>query len=398
LPFPKIKKPFFSLNKTTIMKSIHSFMAAATAVIFLVSCKKNTNDAASEQQQTAKNMSSQQKGIAGYVYTLSNQTSGNSVLVYARSAGGTLSYSTSYSTGGAGTGAGLGSQGAVVLSGDLLLAVNAGSNSISSFAVTGGMLQWKSTIASGGVTPKSITVYDHLVYVLNAGGTGNVSGFTLDAEGILHPLANSTRPLSSTAADPAQVSFISDGSAIAITEKATNKITTYTINEQGLPGTMHTLPSANATPFGFAVGKDGLLFVSEAAGGAPGASTVSSYMVNSNGVISLIDGPVSAGQTAACWVVVTNNGKYVYDSNTGSGTITSFTSKAGDLDVLEAAAGVTGMGSSPSDADLTNNSQFLYVRNGNRTISAFSVDNDGGLDAIQTVTGLPASAVGLAAK
>jgi len=373
-------------------------MAAATAVIFLVSCKKNTNDAASEQQQTAKNISSQQKGIAGYVYTLSNQTSGNSVLVYSRTAAGTLSYSTSYSTGGAGTGAGLGSQGAVVLSGDLLLAVNAGSNSISSFAVSGGTLQWKSTIASGGVTPKSITVYDQLVYVLNAGGTGNVSGFTLDAEGILHPLANSTRPLSSTAADPAQVSFISDGSAIAITEKATNKITTYTINEQGLPGTMHTLPSANATPFGFAVGKDGLLFVSEAAGGAPGASTVSSYMVNSSGVISLIDGPVSAGQTAACWVVVTNNGKYVYDSNTGSGTITSFSAKAGDLDVLEAAAGVTGMGSSPSDADLTNNSQFLYVRNGNRTISAFSVDNDGGLDAIQTITGLPASAVGLAAK
>ena len=69
------------------------------------------------------------------VYTLSNSTAGNEVMVYSRSHNGRLSLSGSYSTGGTGTGAGLGSQGAVVNRGRFIFAVNAGSNDVSVLSI-----------------------------------------------------------------------------------------------------------------------------------------------------------------------------------------------------------------------------------------------------------------------
>jgi 6-phosphogluconolactonase len=376
-------------------------MSAATSLL-IISCKKDMQNSFSEEVSKAgMSTAAKEKTTVGFVYTLSNEASGNRVLTYSRSTAGTLNYESAYSTGGNGTASGLGSQGAVTLSDDnnILLAVNAGSHSISSFTVSGGDLQWKSTVASGGAMPISVTVHNDMVYVLNAGGSGNISGFTLDAGGSLHPLANSTRPLSSAAAGPAQVSFAQEGAVLVVTEKMTNKIISYTITGDGTPGVMKMLTSANATPFGFAVGMDGMLYVSEAAGGAPGASTVSSYHVATNGVISLIEGPVSAGQTAACWVVLTNNGKYVYATNTGSNTVSSFlTAHDGMLDVLSASAASTGI-NVPIDAALSNNSKYLYVLNsGNESITAMSIGNDGSLAFLQNLSGLPNGAAGLAAK
>jgi 6-phosphogluconolactonase len=386
------------------MKRFNHFISATTVALFLFSCQKNIQQPIINEQAEEKTVSgnAQKNGIAGYVYTASNQVAGNSVLVYSRAADGTLSYLASYTTGGTGTGGGLGNQGAVALTEDhsVLLVVNAGSNSVSSFTVSEGMLELKSTVPSGGIGPVSITAHSDLVYVLNAGGSGNISGFNLRADGTLHPLAGSIRPLSSMASGAAQISFTSEGNVVVITEKATNKIISYTINASGLPVMMHSITSSNPTPFGFAVGKNGIIYVSEAVGGAVNASTVSSYYVAANGVLRLADGPVGAGQTAACWVVVTNNGKYVYDTNTGSGTVSSFRAdNEGNLDVLEAIAGVTGMGTEPIDAALSNNSKFLYVLNaGNETISVFALGNDGSLDHIQNVTGLPDGATGIIAK
>jgi 6-phosphogluconolactonase (cycloisomerase 2 family) len=144
---------------------------------------------------------------------------------------------------------------------------------------------------------------------------------------------------------------------------------------------------------------NGILYVSEAAGGAPGASTVSSYHVSAGGMIKLVEGPVSAGQTAACWVVLTNNKKYVYATNTASNTVTSFLAdNKGMLEVSAAAVGSMNF-SGPIDAALSNNSKFMYVLNsGSESITAMSVDNNGSLHYLQNVTGLPDGAAGLAAK
>ena len=381
------------------MKKSKVFMVlTATASVLFFSCQKDIRGTSAEQIDAAK-ASSTKENTAGYVYTQTNAAAGNRVVAYSRSSSGTLTWAASYPTGGNGTGAGLGSQGSVTVSDNVLLAVNAGSNSLTSFTVSGKGLEWKSTVASGGTTPISVTVYGNLVYVVNTGGSGNISGFTLDTDGSLHPLANSTKPLSSSASGPAQISFVQDGAAVVVTEKNDNKIISYTINANGTPGTMHMLTSANATPFGFAVGSGGNIYVSEAAGGAPGASTVSSYHISADGTISLITGPVSAGQTAACWVVVTNDEKYVYATNTGSNNVSSFNAaNDGALSVLNAVAADMKI-KTPIDAALSNSSKFLYVLNsGDHSITAMSVSNDGSLGFLQNVTGLPVGDVGLAAK
>ena len=210
-------------------------------------------------------------------------------------------------------------------------------------------------------------------------------------------IPNSTRPLSAASTGPAQVSFVNDGKVLVVTEKGTNKIITYTVNNDGIPGMMHSITSSSPTPFGFAVRNENI-FVSEAVGGAPGASVLSSYRINNNGDITLADGSVGAGQSAACWVVITNNGKYAYTTNTASNNLSTFGIKnATNISVEEAIAGTTQAG--PIDAALSNNSKYLFVLNGGgNSIQSFEVAGNGTLTALQTIPGLPVGATGLVSK
>jgi 6-phosphogluconolactonase (cycloisomerase 2 family) len=345
-----------------------------------------------------------EEAASGAVYTLSNAAGGNEVLAFTQGKDGTLSPAGAFATGGAGAGAGLGSQGALVMSkdGKWLLAVNAGSNDISVFAVEEDGLELVDVEPSGGVMPISVTIHKNLVYVLNAGGSGNISGFSLSKKGILSLIPNSTLPLSNggagAAPGPAQIEFSPDGSQLVVTEKASNLIDTYAVNKRGLAEGPSVHPSAGQTPFGFAFNRSGVLVVSEAFGGAPDASAASSYFAG-NGALELISASVPTHQTAACWVVITQNGKYAYTTNTGSGSISSFEiGKEGSLTLLEAQAGFTGDGSTPIDAALTRNSRILYVlASGTDQIAAFQVGADGSLEALGSV-GVPDGSVGLAAR
>jgi len=367
------------------MKQTKKLFAVAIGLVVFSACQKEGRRDHDDRND---------KG-PGHVYTITNDAKFNVLIDFRRSENGMLTRDSSYATGGSGTGSGLGSQGAVIITDDeIILAVNAGSNSISSFKSTNHGLELKSTINSGGLMPISITQHNHIVFVLNAGGDGNISGFILGNDGRLSSIPNSTKPLSGSNVGPAQISFVNDGSALAITEKNSNKITTYTLN-----GTMHTLGSANPTPFGFAVGRNGNIFVSEAAGGAAGASTLSSYHIDNNGEISLVDGPIATNQSAACWVVITGNGKYAYTTNTGSNNISSFSINisTGGINLLKGISATTG--NKPIDADFSNNSKFLYVlTSASNTINSFSVDENGSLHNLQTIEGLSTSSAGLAAK
>src|SRR5512143_4003373 len=209
----------------------------------------------------------------GAVYTLTNSAAGNEVLIFNRAVDGTLTAAGSVSTGGLGTGTGLGSQGALTLSANhhWLFAVNAGSNELSVFAVQIDGLTLTDRVSSGGAHPISVTNYKNLVYVLNDGGSGNIAGFTLDTHGELAPIAGSTRNLSNNgsgaAPGPSQISFSPDGGVLVVTEKNTNLVDTFQVDEDGMAGNVTTHPSAGATPFGFAFDNQGTLIVSEAAGG-----------------------------------------------------------------------------------------------------------------------------------
>ncbi|MGH7719015.1 MAG: lactonase family protein [Gemmatimonadaceae bacterium] len=343
-------------------------------------------------------------GRAGAVYVLTNAATGNDVAVFRRAADGTLTAAGRFATGGEGTGAGLGSQNAVVLShgGRLLFAVNAGSNEVSAFIVLLGRLLLVSTVPSGGTQPVSLTVHDNLLYVLNAGGAGNITGFRIGFLGTLTPIAESTRDLSGDATAPAQIEFSPNGRLLVVTERATNLILTYAVNRRGLPGEAVAHPSAGMTPFGFAFGRRGELIVSEAFGGAPDQSAASSYTVGRDGELEVVSASVPTTETAACWFVVTDNGRFAYTTNTGSGSISAYlVGRDGSLTLRDedGRTAMTGGGSTPIDVAVSRNSRFLYaLAGGNGTVAAFRIESDGGLTPIAGGSGLPAGAVGLAAE
>jgi len=310
---------------------------------------------------------------AGAVYVMTNQVE-NAVAVFRRSSTGTLTSAGEFPTGGAGDPIPQGtdpatdplaSQGALILGEDneFLFAVNAGSNQISVLRIERDGLTTADLVDSGGVRPISLALHDDLLYVLNEGGTPNITGFTVNDDGTLTPLAGSTQPLiGGTAADPAEISFSPDGMLLVVTEKAGNRINTYTIDANGLPSAPIDNPSNGMAPFGFAFNDGGTLVVSEAFGGAPNQSAVSSYSAPESGILSVISRSIPNFQTASCWVVTTNNGKSAFVSNTGSGTISSYgIGEDGTLSLISPIAADTGLGSAPIDMALNNSSRFLYV-------------------------------------
>jgi 6-phosphogluconolactonase len=333
------------------------------------------------------------------VYTSSNSAAGNQVLAFDRAGDGSLTAAGSFATGGTGTGAGLGSQGALALSqgGRFLYTVNAGSDSVSAFAVRPGGLRLEGTAPSGGDQPISLTVRRGLVYVLNA-GSGTISGFRAGHDGSLSPLAGSTTPIAGSG--PAEVAFDNGGDVLVVTDKDTNTIDTFTVGANGLPGPAQSQPSEGQTPFGFAFDKRGHLIVSEASGGAPGASTVSSYSVASGGLLSTISASIPDNEAAACWIEVTKNGRFAYTTNTGSGSISSYTvGHDGSLGLLQQIAAATGTGSAPTDMAQSAGGRALFaLLPGSGSLAGYRVAGDGGLTPIDQIAGVPASASGLAAR
>jgi 6-phosphogluconolactonase (cycloisomerase 2 family) len=371
----------------------------ALAALVAAACEPNrgvTEPQASTQSQVGPQQENGSNAPLA-VYTLTNQVAGNAVAAFARGADGMLTPDGTFPTGGAGTGASLGSQGAVTLSADgrLLFAVNAGSNDVSVFRVEPQGLSLLSRTPSGGTRPISVTISQHLVYVLNAGGAGNITGFTIDQAGALTSIAGSTKPLSGAAVDPAQVSFSADGRYLIVAEKATNLLDIYPVDKNGIAGDRTSFSSAGGTPFGFAIGSHDLVFVSEAA--APGSA--SSYRLTSDGSLQLVSGVVLTGQGAPCWAVVTRNGRFGFTGN-GAGSISGFSvAPDGSIQLLAGDKATTIIGVGVNDIALSGNSRYLYaLATGDQpAIHGFRIENDGGLTALGPVAGLPAGTRGLAA-
>jgi 6-phosphogluconolactonase (cycloisomerase 2 family) len=360
-----------------------TLIGAALVAAALVSTK--TIDAAPEAQ--------------GAVYTATNKVTGNEVLVFDRAANGALTYVNAFSTGGTGSGDSLGNQGGVVSTNDgrFLLVVNAGSNDVSVLESTRNGLVLRDREPSGGVRPISVTVNRRLVYVLNNGGSGggadSVVGFRLSRDGDLTMIADSERGLSAASVGPAQVELSPDGDSLIVTEKATNRVDIFHVEGDGSLGASFPYAAAGVTPFGFAFGKRDQFFVSEAFGGAANASAISSYQVTGDATLGVISPSVPTTETAACWVVVSKDGKYLYTTNAGSGTVSGFSIRNDGTIALLDANGVTGTtGAGVSDVALSDNGRYLYARrSGGAAIVSFRVENHGGLTLLGS-TPIPSGA------
>lgn len=348
---------------------------------------------------------SQDRIVVGAVYTMTNAADDNQVVVFDRDQNGLLTLAGPVSTEGLGSGGGLdplASQGALVLTKDKrwLLAVNAGSDDVSIFRVKSEGLKLVDKIASGGEFPVSIAVFHNLVYVLNAGGDANITGFYLNYRGRLIPRENSTRNLGTGGFS--QVGFDPRGDNLVVTDRAENEILVFRLGRHGLPAINPvTTPSNGMAPFGLIFDKRGNLLVSEAGSGA-----VSSYNITRGGSLQLISPSVENGQAGVCWIVG-NNRNYVFTANTGSQTISAYriikskkrgsgNKVGGELELLDATAG---FGNRPIDMDISVNGRFLYALDpGSETIDMFEIESDGSLTDLGTVAGgLSIFAQGIAA-
>ncbi|HKH91461.1 MAG TPA: beta-propeller fold lactonase family protein [Gemmatimonadaceae bacterium] len=337
----------------------------------------------------------------GAVYTLTNASSGNGVVAFHRAANGSLSPLGTFATGGLGAGGTLDplvSQFATVLNErhDALFAVNAGSDQVSSFRVgADGALTLASTVSSGGSRPVSLAVHDNLLYALNT-NDNTLSGFRVTGGARLVAIPNAIRSLATGADGAAAVRFTADGTHLIVSERVSNRLEVFPVNEDGRLGAPVVSASHGGAAFGFDITTRDQPIVSETQG------AVSSYALATNGALTPITASISTSGAAPCWVTITSDGRFAYITNSATSTLAGFAvDAAGNLTPITpgAATGESGAGAIPIDLDHVG-SRFIYtLEAGQGNIGTFVIGEGGTLTALPDVSaGAPASGMqGLAA-
>ena len=322
--------------------------------------------------------------VVGHVYEATNAIAGNAIQVFDRTADGRLVASALVPTGGLGAGGSLHSQYGVVRSGRLLFVVNGGDSTVSTLAITREGLELRDVQSSGGTLPVSVTVSGDVAYVLNQ-SSDTIDGFRVTRGGGLVPLPGSSRALTPNPAGgltaAAEVAFAPNGRTVVVTEKATNVIDTFAVHGAYLSAAV-AHASVGVTPYGFDFDRHAHLVVSEA-----GTGSASSYRVTPT-AFSTVSGAVTDTQTAACWLVVTRDGRFAYNINAGTATISSYAiSSDGSLTLIAAVAASPGAGTGPTDAALSPDSRTLAVRLAGGVVASYAVGSDGSLTDLGSATG-----------
>ena len=352
----------------------------------------------------------------GVVYVMSNNADANSILVYARDAGGRLRpvpQATAMTGGKGGSNNApldpLGSQGALVYdkTTKMLFAVNAGDNTVTAFGSgpSGIALGRRTVVPSGGFIPVSVAVSDNHLYVLNAGGTGSVTTFEISGGGGLRKIATLDLRLTPSATSipfsqipaPNQVGIDALNRHLIVSHVGGGQLLTSALDDEGVPaGPVISTIAPGTAPFAFQTTRYGVTLVAEA-----GSGSVSAFDAPSRALpMTLTNTSVLTGQAATCWIVVDDDG-FAYTSNSGSNTLSQFAySRTGKLELVNAVASTTG--GAPIDLTLANDGGFLYVLDAaSGEISGYAVHPvTGALTAVETQAGLPASAglQGIAAR
>jgi len=325
------------------------------------------------------------------VFAQTNDARANELVVFTRDEQGRLANGGRYATGGRGTGAPhLPSQGSVVVAEDRVFVANAGSHTISLFSLEGEPKLVR-RVASGGERPTSIAVHGDHVYVVNA-GSATVIGFDLD----LNPVHGALFALA-TGTDPAQIAFTPDGRGLVITDRASDSIILLMLSS-GVPRSASAYAAGGMTPYGFDFAGNTLV-VTEAFGGAVGEAAASSYAFDGNR-LETVSRSVGNSRSEVCWAVTAPDGRHVWVTNFGDGTISLYAVAAdGSLELVDpvAAATVEGM-KGIRDAARSGDGQFFYALDADaRRVFSYRIGVQARLEAIGSVDGLPETVAGLAA-
>ena len=325
--------------------------------------------------------------VVGHMYSQSNGLTGNEIVTWNRYSDGSVKFGGTVSTGGVGaaqqqpgctaTCPQLDTDFEVLLTPDrkLLFAVNAGSNTISSFRVgSNGALTPAGHVSSNGAFPFSLTSHGNELYVLNT-DSKSIAGFTFDSAGALTPIAGSVQKLTSDAMPglSRQIGFDNTGKLLIVTLLMPSEIDTFAVNSSGAAGPASEVASTTPFPFGFVFNKANQLVMSQVSSLTAEGSTAT-YSVTASGSLAPIDTKPSLG-ALPCWALVSPNQKFAFVVNTGNGappgsTIASYKlSPSGKLTFL----GVTLPPKHEylkTDEFITPDGKYLYVVGHHSTSSA----------------------------
>jgi 6-phosphogluconolactonase len=317
------------------------------------------------------------------IFVQTNDADANAVVVFDHD----LAPRGTYSTGGRGTGMPhLPSQGSVVVGEGRLLVANAGSGELSVFDV--GRMELLGRVPTGGNRPVSVTADGGTAWVLNGGDAPSIGELSLRERSLVrtHPLGAGT--------DPAQLALAPEGGTLVVSERGTNAMTLVPVDG----GDRVSFPSAGETPYGFDFA-GGTLVVTEAFGGAVGAAAASSYQLDER-TLRTVSTSVPDGRSEVCWAVASVDGRTVWVTNFGDGTVSRYAVAAdGTLELADPVAGSTTLGvAGIRDAARSADGELLYALDADaRRVFAWRVVEGGALEPAGSADGLPATAAGLAA-
>jgi Lactonase, 7-bladed beta-propeller len=235
--------------------------------------------------------------------------------------------------------------------GRFLFAVNQGSRSVTSFRIDGaGRLDRIGTFDSGGVQPDSIGIVAGKLYVSNRGdasaaGPGgvpaanpgtvapNLTGFTINLDGTLAPIPNSTVTLP-VGTVPSQNLISPNGRLLfsdifgVNTAPQSNTLAPFQIEDNGTlklaPGGNVTGQAPNSTSLAPALlGADGNPTQKIVYAGLTGLAEVAVFTYDETGRLTFIGAtaPNNQGGSGPCWAAVSPDGTTLYTGDTGSDSV-----------------------------------------------------------------------------
>jgi hypothetical protein len=273
------------------------------------------------------------------VVTMTNDPIENRINVYDADTHELLQSLSTHGKGGVGGNA----RGVKQYDGELVAAVNNGSNTVAVFMRDADVLKFDKVVSTTSA-PVSVDFENDHMYV--AGAT-TVDSFALhqntvewlDGTSGLELVGGGAPPNGSTA----QVGVINDKQLLVTlkTDPDPGTVDLVSLDEGRVTGAVPTAvsaPQGTLTPFGFAVYRDGTAVITLAHSSQDGLFR--------NGAFTSV---VDAGQAADCWA--TRVGKYVFTANTGSKTISRLIGTGSHVFVDSQVAAAIATGGAPADID-----------------------------------------------
>ncbi len=329
---------------------------------------------------------------ANFVFVNNQASTGNSIAGYSVAVDGTLTAlaGSPVSTGGLGANAACPSVNRLALStgNNLLFVSNGGDQTISAFQIDP---------ASGSLTPAAGSPFASGLTLdacsgislsatpdgrfLMASSNGQIATFSIGAGGGLSSLFTATNP----AVPNASMKISANGQFLAVSNRTS--VSVYTINGDG------SLTAAAGSPFaetgtGFLAGLDfastsGSLYGAESSATAAFADA---WSIGGNGVLSAIAGsPFSTTAINSNVVLLSPNDGFLFASNTGSTSVTSFSVAAGGSLSSLGSFGSAASLHAPVGMATDRSGSLLYVADDAFGVAVFRINGAGSLSQLGDV-------------